>query len=60
VDAIITWLLGLGTPGLIIIGLAWLYYNERKERLEITKMYMQLQLEIMEILGDAKSDDKKQ
>lgn len=55
-DAVLEWLIGQGTTGLIIAGLGWLYYNERKERIEITKLYMQLQMEIMEILSDARDD----
>lgn len=55
-DAVLEWLIGQGATGVIIAGLGWLYYNEQKERKEITKMYMQLQMEIMEILSDARED----
>ena len=58
-DAVLEWLIGQGTTGLIIAGLGWLYYNERKERMEITKLYMQLQMEIMEILNDTRDDKQK-
>jgi hypothetical protein len=57
-EAVVNWLLAQGALGPIVIILAYLYYNERKERLEITSMYMQLQLEIMEILSDAKKESK--
>lgn len=56
-EVILTWILAQGSLGPIVIILAWLYYKERQERLDITKMYMQLQLELMELLSDAKQKE---
>ena len=58
-EIVIDWLLSQGWAGLVIGGLAWAYYNERKERMEITRLYMQLQLELLEILSDARHEAKE-